>query len=104
MSEGNTILTDLLYNYVVAQRSDAKDPVLAALQTETYEMGTDAVRLSITPEQSSLISLLVGLIGTNSTPLRCRFAVAAGVSNNPTPAATSASIVEVCIAYCAIAG
>jgi caffeoyl-CoA O-methyltransferase len=64
MSEGNTILTDLLYNYVLAQRSDAKDPVLAALQTETYEMGADAVRLSITPDQSSLISLLVGLIGT----------------------------------------
>jgi caffeoyl-CoA O-methyltransferase len=56
-------LTEALYNYLTCQRSNADDPVLAALQAETQTMGGEAMRLAISPDQASLISLLVGLIG-----------------------------------------
>jgi caffeoyl-CoA O-methyltransferase len=55
-------LTDDLYNYVAAQRSNAVDPILAALQVETENMGEPG-RLMIGPDQGALISLLVALIG-----------------------------------------
>jgi caffeoyl-CoA O-methyltransferase len=55
-------LTDALYNYVIAQRSDANDPILTALQMETENMG-EISRMMISPDQASLISLLVSLIG-----------------------------------------
>jgi caffeoyl-CoA O-methyltransferase len=55
-------LTDALYNYVLEQRSNANDPVLSALQIETQNLG-EIGQMSISPEQSSLISLLVSLIG-----------------------------------------
>jgi caffeoyl-CoA O-methyltransferase len=56
-------VTDLLYDYFVAQRSDANEPVLASLQVETERLGEPG-RLAITPDQASLISLLVCLTGT----------------------------------------
>jgi len=55
-------LTDALYEYVIAQRSNANDPVLEALRTETETLG-DVSMMSISPEQVSLMTLLVGLIG-----------------------------------------
>jgi len=55
-------LTDAIYNYVVTQRSNADDPVLAALQMETDNLG-EVSRMAISPDQAGLISLLVGLIG-----------------------------------------
>jgi len=57
-----TPLTDDIYNYVIAQRSNANDPILASLQAETEGMG-EAARMMISPDQASLISLLVALIG-----------------------------------------
>jgi caffeoyl-CoA O-methyltransferase len=55
-------LTDALYNYVIAQRSNANDPLLAALQMETQNLG-DISEMMIGPDQAGLISLLVPLIG-----------------------------------------
>jgi caffeoyl-CoA O-methyltransferase len=57
-----TPLTDALYNYVIAQRSDANDPLLAGLQVETENLG-EVSRMAIGPDQAGLISLLVALIG-----------------------------------------
>jgi caffeoyl-CoA O-methyltransferase len=56
-------LTDAIYDYVIAQRSNANDPLLAALQMETQNMG-EISRMAISPDQGTLISLLVALIGT----------------------------------------
>jgi len=56
-----TLLNDTIYNYVVAHRSYANDPVLEALQQETDNLG-DIGRMAIGPDQSSLISLLVALV------------------------------------------
>ena len=56
-------LTDAVYRYMLAQRSDANDPLLAALYADTLALGPVG-RLAVTPVQSSLISLLAGLIGT----------------------------------------
>jgi len=55
-------LTDAIYNYVIAQRSNANDPLLASLQMETENMG-EISRMMISPDQATLISLLVALIG-----------------------------------------
>ena len=55
-------LNDELYSYVAAQRSNAVDPLLAALQIETENMG-EAGRLMVGPDQGALISLLVSLVG-----------------------------------------
>jgi len=55
-------LTDAIYDYVIAQRSNADDPLLAALQIETENLG-EISRMMISPDQASLISLLVALIG-----------------------------------------
>jgi caffeoyl-CoA O-methyltransferase len=57
-----TPLTDAIYNYAIAQRSNANDPLLAALQAETEGMG-EISRMAIGPDQGSLISLLVSVIG-----------------------------------------
>ena len=56
-------MTEPLYEYLLAQRSNADDPVLEALRTETETLGDVSV-MSISPEQGSLMTLLVGLIGT----------------------------------------
>jgi len=58
-----TPLTDALYDYVITQRSNANDPLLAALHIETENLG-ELARMAIGPDQGSLISLLVALIGT----------------------------------------
>jgi caffeoyl-CoA O-methyltransferase len=63
MSTKYTPLTDALYDYVVAQRSNADDPVLADLQRETQSLG-EISQMAISPDQSGLIGLLVALIGT----------------------------------------
>ncbi len=55
-------LTQALYDYMLAQRSNAVDPVLDALRIETETLGETSM-MSISPEQASLITLLVGLIG-----------------------------------------
>ncbi len=55
-------LNDAIYNYLVAQRSNANDPILAALQIETENLG-EVSQMSISPDQAGLISLLVALIG-----------------------------------------
>jgi len=55
-------LTDPLYHYMLAQRTNAADPVLAALQAETENLG-EVGRMAISPEQASLMTLLVGAIG-----------------------------------------
>jgi caffeoyl-CoA O-methyltransferase len=57
-----TPLTDAIYNYAIAQRSNANDPILTALQTETEGLG-EISRMAISPDQAGLISLLVALIG-----------------------------------------
>ena len=62
MAAKYTPLTDAIYNYVIAQRSNADDPILTALQLETENMG-DISRMAISPDQSTLISLLVAVIG-----------------------------------------
>ena len=55
-------LTDPLYEYLLAQRSNASDPVLEALWTETQNLG-EIGRMAISPDQASLMTLLVTLIG-----------------------------------------
>jgi caffeoyl-CoA O-methyltransferase len=55
-------ITDPLYRYVLAQRSDANDPVLEALRAETRHLGAVA-NMSISAEQCSLLTMLVALIG-----------------------------------------
>jgi len=56
-------LTDDIYDYVAAQRSNAFDPVLNALRMDTEAFGESA-RMMIGPDQAGLLSLLVALIGT----------------------------------------
>jgi len=57
-----THMTDAIYNYAIAQRSNANDPILAALQMETENLG-EISQMAISPDQAGLISLLVALIG-----------------------------------------
>ena len=61
MPEKHVPITDQLFNYAIAQRSDANDPVLASLHMDTLALG-EVGRLAITPDHASLLSLLVGLI------------------------------------------
>jgi caffeoyl-CoA O-methyltransferase len=62
MSEKHLPITGDVYDYVLAQRSDANDPLLAALYMDTLALG-EVGRLAVTPDQASLISLLAGLVG-----------------------------------------
>jgi caffeoyl-CoA O-methyltransferase len=62
MSSKFVPLTEALYDYMVEQRSNAVDPVLEALRLETENLG-EISTMSISPEQASLMTLLVGLIG-----------------------------------------
>jgi caffeoyl-CoA O-methyltransferase len=55
-------LNDALYAYVVANRSNAQDPVLDALRAETESLG-EISKMAISPEQGSLLNLLAGLVG-----------------------------------------
>jgi caffeoyl-CoA O-methyltransferase len=51
-----------LLRYVLANRSDASDPVLDALRLETRNLGA-AANMAISPDQCSLLAMLVSLIG-----------------------------------------
>jgi caffeoyl-CoA O-methyltransferase len=62
MSAKYTQMTDALHHYVIGQRTNANDPLMAALQADTESMG-DLAQMAISPDQGGLISLLVGLIG-----------------------------------------
>jgi caffeoyl-CoA O-methyltransferase len=53
---------DELYHYMLAQRSDANDPLLEALRRETKSLG-DIANMAISPDQCSFMSLLVALTG-----------------------------------------
>jgi caffeoyl-CoA O-methyltransferase len=55
-------LNDALYSYLLTHRSGARDPVLDGLRQETEGLGPISV-MSISPEQSSLMTLLVSVIG-----------------------------------------
>jgi caffeoyl-CoA O-methyltransferase len=54
---------DALYEYMIAQRSNADDPVQKALYAETEKLG-DIAAMSISPDQLSFLTLLVAAIGT----------------------------------------
>jgi caffeoyl-CoA O-methyltransferase len=58
-------LNDGLYRYACEQRSDAGDPVLAALRRETEIFGEDA-KCQISEEQGAFMRLLVAAIGAKS--------------------------------------
>jgi caffeoyl-CoA O-methyltransferase len=58
-------LTDSLYRYVCRCRSDADDPILAALRKETEALGEES-KMQISQEQGTLMSLLVAAIGARS--------------------------------------
>jgi caffeoyl-CoA O-methyltransferase len=63
MSSSFLPLTDALYQYMLAQRSGTPDALLNALRAETMKLG-DVSEMAISPDQCSLLSLLVALIGT----------------------------------------
>ncbi len=54
--------TDELYAYMLEQRTNADDPLLEALWTETESLG-DISRMSISPDQASFMTLITALIG-----------------------------------------
>jgi caffeoyl-CoA O-methyltransferase len=58
-------LDDCLYRYTIAQRSDAGDPVLAALRAENETYGEDA-KCQVSEEQGAFLTLLVAAIGATS--------------------------------------
>jgi len=57
-----TPLTDDLYRYMIAQRSNAHDPVMEALYAETKTLG-DVSKMAIGPDQASFITFLVSTLG-----------------------------------------
>jgi caffeoyl-CoA O-methyltransferase len=58
-------LNDSLYKYICSARSNANDPILAALRAETDALG-EIARMQISPEQGSFMSLLTAAIGATS--------------------------------------
>lgn len=60
-----TALTDQLYRYVCACRSNADDPVLEALRKETEMLG-DVSRMQISREQGGFLTLLAAAIAAKS--------------------------------------
>jgi len=55
-------LTDSLYKYLCSCRSNANDPVLQALRTETDGLG-EVSRMQISEEQGSFLTILAAAIG-----------------------------------------
>jgi caffeoyl-CoA O-methyltransferase len=55
-------LTDELYQYMASHRSDAHDPVLDALQSETQSLG-EISRMAISPDQAGFMTFLVATLG-----------------------------------------
>ncbi|MBG89476.1 MAG: SAM-dependent methyltransferase [Verrucomicrobiales bacterium] len=60
-----TRLTDDLFDYLCANRSDADDPVLEKLREETAKLGLDAI-MQISPEQGSFLTVLTKLLNVRS--------------------------------------
>jgi len=58
-------LTDALYRYVAAIRSNAADPMLEALSGETDMLG-DISKMQISPEQGSFMTILTAAIDAKS--------------------------------------
>jgi len=58
-------LTDSLYRYLCSCRSNAGDPVLDALRTETDGLG-EISRMQISEEQGSFLTILAAAIGAVS--------------------------------------
>jgi caffeoyl-CoA O-methyltransferase len=54
-------LTDPLYRYLLAHRSNAQDPILDALRQETLKLG-EIAEMAISPDECSLLTFLVALI------------------------------------------
>ena len=59
-------LNDTLYRYVCACRSNADDPVLAALEEKNDSLGEVISKQQIGPDQGSFMTLLVAAIGASS--------------------------------------
>ena len=59
-------LNDSLYQYVCACRSGADDPVLEALEKANDSLGEETSKQQIGPDQGSLLTLLVAVIGASS--------------------------------------
>jgi caffeoyl-CoA O-methyltransferase len=62
MAAKYTSLTDDLYRYMAAHRSDARDPVLDALEAETANLG-EVSRMAISRDQGSFITFLAATLG-----------------------------------------
>jgi caffeoyl-CoA O-methyltransferase len=58
-------LTDSLYRYLTAARSNASDPVLEGLRSETDGLG-EISRMQISPEQGAFMTVLTAAIGAKS--------------------------------------
>ena len=54
-------MTDEMYEYVIAHRSNADDPLLISLFKETESLG-EMGKLMIGPDQAGMLSLLTGLV------------------------------------------
>jgi caffeoyl-CoA O-methyltransferase len=59
-------LNDTLYRYVCDCRSNANDPVLAALEAMNDSLGEETSKQQIGPDQGSLMTLLVASLGATS--------------------------------------
>lgn len=57
-----TVLDDALYDYLLAQRTPGDDDVVRELREETAKLGDWAV-MQISPDQATLLRMLVSLIG-----------------------------------------
>jgi caffeoyl-CoA O-methyltransferase len=64
MSDKFTTLTQQLYQYLVAHRSE-RDPVLEALARETEQLGALSL-MQVAPEQGALLTLLARVTGARS--------------------------------------
>jgi caffeoyl-CoA O-methyltransferase len=56
-------LDGALYDYVLARRSRANDPILKALRAETEKFPEEVSRMLVTEEQGDFITLLVAALG-----------------------------------------
>jgi caffeoyl-CoA O-methyltransferase len=62
MAPKYTPLTDDLYRYMAAQRSNVQDPVWDALEAETENLG-EVSQMAISRDQGSFITFLVSILG-----------------------------------------
>jgi caffeoyl-CoA O-methyltransferase len=65
MTAKYTPLTDDLYHYMAAQRSNVQDPVWDALEAETQNLG-EVSRMAISRDQGSFMTFLVSILGVRS--------------------------------------